>query len=152
MELLLLLGLGALVLSLTGGKSTAGTPAQDDLKKLYAANPTTYAAVTKLIGNPSPATLNQYAAQLYALYPALAKQLGDMALALVTKVTGKSGTEWYVWVKSKNGNTSYVDVMYGSQPIITYSQEGSDPSKRTYLSTYPGVDATVAKNARADFV
>jgi hypothetical protein len=57
-----------------------------------------------------------------------------------------------VWVKSKNGNTSYVDVMQGSQPIITYSQEGSDPSKRTYLSTYPNVDATVAKNARADFV
>lgn len=148
MEILLLLGLGALLLYGAGASTSSETPAQSDLKKLYAANPTTAAAVTAVLGNPNPATMNQYAAQLYALYPALAKQLGDMALSLVTKVTGKSGTEWYTWVKSKNGTTSYVDVLYGSMPVITYSQDGN---LRTYLSAYPNASADLVTKAKADF-
>jgi hypothetical protein len=149
MEILLLLGLGALILYGAGASTSSETPAQSDLKRLFAANPTTAQAVTAVLGNPNPARLNQYAAQLYALYPALAKQLGDMALSLVTKVTGKSGTEWYVWVKSTNGTTKYIDVMSGSMPVITYTD---DQGKRTYLSTYPGVDAGMAAQARSDFV
>jgi hypothetical protein len=156
MEILLLLGLAGLMLygatasAAPGGSTTA---AQTDLKNLYANSPSTAAAVQAQLGNPDPSALNQYAAQLYSQYPALAKQLGDMALSLVTKVTGKSGTEWYVWVKSKNGNTRYINVLLGSMPVITYSQEGDDASKRTYLNSYsPPADAATVAKAKSDFI
>ncbi len=151
MATLLLLGLGAMVLFGMGSSTSGGeTPAQSDLKRLFAANPQTAAAVNAVLGNPDPTRMNQYAAQLYSLYPALAKQLGDMALSLVTKVTGKSGTEWYVWVKSTNGDTKYVNVLYGSQPIITYSQTGNT---RTYLNDYiaEGAPKDMVTKAKGDF-
>jgi hypothetical protein len=153
MEILLLLGLGALLLyGASASAAPAGsTQAQTDYKNLYTNSPTTAAAVMAQIGNPDPSVLNQYAAQLYQQYPALAQQLGDMAMKLVTKVTGKSGQEWYVWVKSKNGNTRYINVLLGSMPVITYSQEGDDAKKRTYLNSYPADAATVAK-AKSDFL
>ena len=164
MEILLLLGLAGLLLyGATGATMTpasaaataaAGSPAAvADLKKLYAVNPSLATAIQAQYGSPDPTALNQFAGAVLQQYPALAQQLGTIALSLVTAVTGKSGTKWYVWVKSKNGNTRYVNVLLESTPIITYSQEGDDASKRTFLSAYgPPADAATIAKAKSDFI
>ena len=153
----MLTGLAALailgfLLSQKGGAAGAGgDPAvNDDLKKLYQANPQAYQAVVALLGGGNPAKMIQYAAQLNQLYPALAKKLGDMAAASVTPVTGASGTSWNLWGKSE-GNTAYVDVLLGAMPVISYSQVGQDKSTRKFLGAAAGVDSATVARARADF-
>lgn len=143
----------AFLASMKTGGAAPGAPdpaVQSDLAKLYAANPTAYNAVLSLLGGGNPAVMIQYAAQLMSLYPALAKQLGDMAVAQVTPVTGASGTEWNLWGK-ESGGISNVDVLLGASPVMSYQQTGVDQSTRKFIGAAPGVDSAILARARADF-
>lgn len=128
-----------------------------DLAKLYAANVMTYNAVNQALGEGNPSKLIQYAAQLMALYPALAKQMGDTAAAAVTPTTGSSGTTWNLWgttVNAAGGGVpmAKVDVLLGAQPVLSYSQVGTGDQKvRTLLGVDPNVDSATLARAHADF-
>jgi hypothetical protein len=153
-----LLAIAAFALMSAGGKGkTSSAPGaapdpavMDDLKKLYAANPTTYNAVNSVLGGGNPAVMIQYAAQLLAGYPALAKKLGDMAASEVTPITGASGTVWNLWGK-ESGGTATVDVLLGAMPVLSYTQQGVDKTSRKLLGFDTGVDSATLARARADF-
>lgn len=144
------------------GPAPKGAPpvpaVQDELKKLYAANPTAYNAVTQLLGGGNPAVLIQYAAQLMNEYPNLAKTLGDMAAGEVTPSTGASGTTWNLWGRSEANAagggvpSATVDVLLGAMPVLSYSQTGTGDTKvRKLLSLSQTVDTATLARARADF-
>lgn len=151
------LALLGLLLAGSGKKGEAPSGGLDaavayDLQKLYAANPTTYAAVNAVLGGGNPAVLAQYALQLNALYPNLAKKLGDMAASEMTPVTGPSGTQWNTWGNhDPNTGISNVDVLQGAMPVMSFQQTGDNKATRKFLGAASGVDSKIIATARADF-
>jgi len=148
LALALLLALGLYAYESGNPKSSTPTPAQQDLLKLGSSNPTTYQAVVSLLGAPNPTRLIQYAAQLSAQYPALAAQMGDMAVKLTKNVTGKSGTTWTTWSPQQG----IVEVMLGTMPVLRYVPKGTSGNAADVLtSKATDVDSSTYAKARSDF-
>jgi hypothetical protein len=153
MEFLALSGLALLALALLGG--THGGSAADDLKRLAKDSPEAFGAVNGQLGNPNPAVLMQLAAQLLSKYPALAKDLGEKAAALVVPFTGASGTAWNLFIANQTPTSRTVQVMLGGMPVLSYSAE-NDPGvpvekNRKLLGPAPGADSATVAKARSDF-
>lgn len=132
---------------------TTQAAVQSDMLKLQTANPTAFAAVNQVLQtNSNPATIAQYAAQLYAQYPDLSKALSIKFLAVVTKVTGKSGTDWYTWSPgTQTDGAIVVNVYLQAQPILSYSQPGTNQAGRTLLGVDSAADSATVARARQDF-
>ena len=142
LALLALVALGLIAYESGSPKSSEPTPAQQDLLKLGSASKATYDAVVALLGAPNPTALIQYAAQLSSAYPALAAQMGDMAVKLTTTMPGKSGTTWTLWKPSP----TTTEVMLGTMPVLRYTDF---PMK--LLSITPAGDSATLAKARSDF-
>jgi hypothetical protein len=139
-------------------------PALDaELKKLYAENPQAYTAINNILAQAwgEPSVMMQYAMSLQAGYPAIANELIARFNKVTAKVTGKSGTEWFVWSQGKQPDGWIpVQVLSGATPVISYRQKGDDKSSRQLTQTHldpskyanPSEMQLILNNAMADFV
>ena len=67
------------------------------------------------------------------------------------KVVASSGRRYTVNFLKIVGGTKFYQVYRGGKYIMTYRQDGSDPSTRRFIASPPNVDDVILKETRSDF-
>ena len=147
--------------TLTADAAPTTASLQGELTLLQKTSPEAYAAVNTILNtDANPALIAQYALNLNAQYPNLAKFLIARFNKVVVPFVGKSGTTWNTWSPAVQRGATAIDVsvLLQAMPVLLFHMEASPAGiesptwgVRTLTTVANGVDSATVARARADF-